>query len=165
MNSTLDKKQLRSNSLLFSLLALEFGLDINHVVSDKIWTLVIRMDIRNSATEPLANCSRSFGPPYFLAALLTLLLSVLQFASPQIVNLLINFVQVLSIALIQCSPLARAYFGHRLIYQKKIAWNWFEDLPNLIIFKLRNARNVCFTFSYSLKCVRSYIIGRKWGLH
>jgi len=37
---------------------------------------------------------RSFGPPYFLAALLTLLLSILQFASPQIVNLLINFVQV-----------------------------------------------------------------------
>ena len=37
---------------------------------------------------------RSFGPPYFLAALLTLLLSVLQFASPQIVNLLIDFVQV-----------------------------------------------------------------------
>ncbi len=39
---------------------------------------------------------RSFGPPYFLAALLTLLLSVLQFASPQIVNLLIDFVQVFS---------------------------------------------------------------------
>jgi hypothetical protein len=38
---------------------------------------------------------RSFGPPYFLAALLTLILSVLQFASPQIVNLLIDFVQVL----------------------------------------------------------------------
>jgi ATP-binding cassette subfamily C (CFTR/MRP) protein 1 len=61
---------------------------------DKYWSKAT--DKANKAKEKVSIVKTliyAFGPAYALSAVLQLIYSVLQFASPQIVNLLIDFVQ------------------------------------------------------------------------
>jgi ATP-binding cassette subfamily C (CFTR/MRP) protein 1 len=60
---------------------------------DKHFDRALAKDAGQGKVSILGVMVRAFGPSYSLSAFLMLLLSVLQFANPQIVNLLINFVE------------------------------------------------------------------------
>jgi len=85
------KKQLSPSQDLWSLTAEN---RCSHIVPqwDKHFDKALQKDKGQAKVSILGVMVRAFGPAYSITSLLMLALSVLQFANPQIVNLLIDFV-------------------------------------------------------------------------